>query len=283
MLRQSFQTPVLILKASRFEHEGKTWSTEWPLAEENGWQFFRLSDGNLAQDLIDKAKAQTTPDDPNLYEFSLAGHPMRLADIEELLGKTGWLRVSKVTVQAAGNIREELILTCFEDNSGKPVSPETAQRFFILPATKAAFDVAVGVEASDIGVKAIIAEREAGLVEDWKKHQLQNEKWLDEESEKLDAYADDLEKTAEAEIKELEAEIKDAKKALRTAADLSMKDKLKEKRRIKRLEGERDDKRLMIFQRRKEMRQDDNMLDEIAESTGQLTPALSIFSRSVGA
>ena len=64
-----------------------------------------------------------------------------------------------------------------------------------------------------------------------------------------------MEKT-EVEIKELEAEIKDAKKALRTAADLSMKDKLKEKRRIKRLEGELDDKRLMIFQRRKEIRQE---------------------------
>ena len=253
----------------QFEHEGKTWSTEWPLAEENGWQFFRLSDGNLAQELVDEAKARELPNDPHLYEFSLSGYPMRLADVEELQGKTGWLRVSKITVQAAGNVREELILTCFEDNSGKPVSPETAQRFFVLPATKAAFDVAVGVDyASDIGVKAIIAEREAGLVEGFREDiNKQNEQWLDEESEKLDAYADDLEKAAEAEIKELEAEIKDAKKALRTAADLSMKDKLAEKRRIKRLEGERDDKRLMIFQRRKEIRQEvDDMLDEIAES-----------------
>ena len=61
---------------------------------------------------------------------------MRLADVEELQGKTGWLRVSKITVQAAGNVREELILTCFEDVSGKAVSPETAQRLFMLPPKK---------------------------------------------------------------------------------------------------------------------------------------------------
>ena len=219
--------------------------------------------------MVDEAKARELPNDPHLYDFSLSGYPMRLADVEELQGKAGWLRVSKITVQAAGNMLEELILTCFEDVLGKPVSPETAQRFFMLPASRAAFDVAVGVDyASDTGVKAIIAEREADLVDGFREDiNKQNEQWLDEESEKLDAYADDLEKAAEAEIKELEAEIKDAKKALRTAADLSMKDKLAEKRRIKRLEGEQDDKRLMIFQRRKEIRQEvDDMLDEIAES-----------------
>ena len=51
----------------QFEHEGKTWSTEWPLAEENGWQFFRLSDGNLAQELVDEAKARELPKEPHTY------------------------------------------------------------------------------------------------------------------------------------------------------------------------------------------------------------------------
>ena len=107
----------------------------------------------------------------------------------------------------------------------------------------------------------------------------QNEKWLDEESEKLDAYADDLEKAAEAEIKELEGEIKDAKKALRTATELSMKEKLAEKRKIKNMEEERDNKRLAIFQRRKEIRQEvDDMLDEIADSLDNEAELTHLFT-----
>ena len=56
---------------------------EWPLAEENGWQFFRLSDGNLAQDLVDEAKSRELPKEPHTYQFSLSGYPMRLADVED--------------------------------------------------------------------------------------------------------------------------------------------------------------------------------------------------------
>ena len=35
-----------------FTYRGETWTTGWPLADEMRWQFFRLSDGNLAQELV---------------------------------------------------------------------------------------------------------------------------------------------------------------------------------------------------------------------------------------
>lgn len=55
--------------------------------------------------------------------------------------------------------------------------------------------------------------------------------WLEEEGEKLDAYADDLERAFEADVKAMDIEIKAAKKALR-GSNLAMNDKLAEKRRI---------------------------------------------------
>ena len=88
-----------------------------------------------------------------------------------------------------------------------------------------------------------------------------------------------MEKAAEAEIKELEGEIKEAKKALRTATELSMKEKLAEKRKIKNMEADRDDKRLAIFQRRKEIRQEvDDMLDEIADSLDNEAELTHLFT-----
>jgi len=44
-----------------FTHNGETWTTGWPLADEQNWKFFRLSDGNLARELVDRAKGRTLP------------------------------------------------------------------------------------------------------------------------------------------------------------------------------------------------------------------------------
>ena len=43
----------------RFDWQGQTYTTEWPYADEQGWQFFRLADGTLARELVDAAKAPT--------------------------------------------------------------------------------------------------------------------------------------------------------------------------------------------------------------------------------
>jgi hypothetical protein len=38
-----------------FEHAGETWTTGWPLADDMGWRFFRLSDDTLASELVGRA------------------------------------------------------------------------------------------------------------------------------------------------------------------------------------------------------------------------------------
>ncbi len=43
----------------RFDHEGTTWTTEWPIADELNWQFFRLSEGSLAAQLAETARGRT--------------------------------------------------------------------------------------------------------------------------------------------------------------------------------------------------------------------------------
>ena len=32
----------------RFDYDGKTWTTEWPMADDHGWQFFRVAEDTLA-------------------------------------------------------------------------------------------------------------------------------------------------------------------------------------------------------------------------------------------
>lgn len=244
--------------SQRFDFGGETYTTEWPIADELRWQFYRLSDGNLASELTARAKDRTLP--AATITFDHSAYPQQLADVARLEGQSGWLKVQKVTVQSRASEQEHLIVACLTDG-GDIVPTETAERLFLVPGDAAALGEASPPEArlNDIAVEAL-----TGILGDIER---QNAEWLEEETEKLDAYADDLEQAAEAEIKEMEAEIKAAKKALRSNAGIAMADKLAETRRIKRLENDRDDKRLAIFERRRAIRADiDAMLDEIAAS-----------------
>ncbi|MEE4209752.1 MAG: SNF2-related protein [Parvularcula sp.] len=243
--------------SQRFDHDGRTFTTEWPIADEQRWQFFRLTDDNLATTLVERAKSRALP--TAQLTFDLNAYPMQLADVRRLAGQSGWLKVQKVTVQSRAE-QEHLIVACVTDG-GETVDPETAARLFLVPGEASALAEA---NAPDAALNTIAHGALTAILGDIER---QNAEWLEEETEKLDAYADDLEQAAEAEIKELEAEIKAAKKALRAQTGMAMADKLTENRRIKRLEGDRDDKRLAIFERRRAIRAEiDAMLDEIAAS-----------------
>lgn len=255
----------------RFDYQGKTYTTEWPLADENGWQFFRLADGNLAQHVVDQAKARDL--EMKLIRFDHSAYPNLLSDVANLVGKSGWMKVSKITISTPQSDREELIAACITDD-GTHIYPETVDRMFYVPAqSEDAFSADALPEALGELESTLKANIISGVQE-------QNAIWLDAETDKLDAYADDLEKAAEAEIKELDDEIKTARKQLRSNTALPMEEKLKEKRRIKRLEDKRDDMKLETFERRKNIRREVNdMLDDIAnslETEPVITPVLTI-------
>ncbi len=242
----------------RFDYEGLTYTTEWPKADEEGWQFFRLADGNLAEHVVLQAKDRELG--VRHIKFDHSAYPLQLADVAALVGKAGWLRVSRLTVHTPQSDREHLVAACIADD-GTTIHEETVDRLFLVPA--AANDEA-GQPPPDDELKSKEASLCAEVVASV---QSQNATWLDAETDKLDAYADDLEKAAEAEVKDLDDEIKAARKALRANAALSMEDKLKEKRRIQKLEDKRDEMKLGTFERRKKIRGEVNdMLDDIAKS-----------------
>ena len=137
----------------------------------------------------------------------------------------------------------------------------------IVPAE----DVGIATGAPSANLTKIESTRRQSLLE---LAEQENAEWLDEENEKLDAYADDLEKAFELEVKSLDAEIKQAKKALR-GSGLPMSEKLTEKRRIGSLEGKRDKMKAEFFDRRAQIRAEvESMLDRIQESL-KMEPSLN--------
>ncbi len=250
----------------RFDYRGETYTTEWPLADENGWKFFRLMEGTLATSLVASAKERRF-DAPSCLRFNLAAYPGgRLADVEQLRGKAGWARVGKLHIATPKITREHLVFSVVTDD-GATIPAETFERLFHVPAKNEPVDGGVPEKQ----LKTAEAERRKALLEEAEQ---QNAEWLDLESEKLDGYAADLERAFETEVKAVESEIRDAKKAMR-GSTLTMAEKLAEKRRISGLEGKRDKLKAEFFDRRATIRAEvEAMLDQIQESL-KLEPVLT--------
>lgn len=251
-----------------FEHDGAIWTTGWSLADERGWQFFRLADGNLAHELAARAKARPLPVaevrfDYGAYQKSGGG---RLTDLEPLIAHSGWLRAAKLSLRQAGRTVEHIIAAAHTD-SGETLDQKTVERLFLLPGTSVAVD---GAPPDDLDAReAQIRQSLLTLAGQ------ENDRWLGEETEKLDRFADDLEVAAEEEIKRLEREVRERRKALRAASGLTAQQKIDEQRAIKRIEAQIDDRKLETYQRRKAIRAEvEGILDQL-QADLRLQPEVS--------
>jgi hypothetical protein len=260
----------------RFDYDGLTYTTEWPLADERNWQFFRLAEGTLARQIVDAARTRSNSATSMRFDygaFRAQGNP-RLSKVEKLIGHSGWLQVSLMTLAAADpsfGDRQRLLTAAIFDGSGERIDHATIDDLFLLPAADLG---RWNGEFPEDRITAIDAEARAEIITSAERESRQ---WLDEETEKLDAYADDLEKAADVRIKELNEEAKAAKKALRGNNSISLDEKIKEERRIKALQAEADELKLTMFQRRRAIRAEvDQKLDAMAEAL-KVQPTVTPF------
>ena len=256
-----------------FNYKGKTWTTEWPIADENNWKFFRLTDENLASDIVGKCKARDFRRSTFVLTFHPKNYPFagQLADVINLTGQSGWLRVSKARIDTPEAVREKMILSCIAD-SGELIESETADRLFLIPSDEP--EKFLGNIDSTLLDKA-----EQGQFKHFTSEiDRQNGLWLEQEESRLNAYAKDLEVEIDIRIKEIDSEIREQTKK-RRAPGITMEEKLTMSRAIKKLEGDRDDLALNKYERRRDIRrQVDSMLDQLAEGLNQKPDIREIFT-----
>ncbi|WP_421789896.1 SNF2-related protein [Hyphobacterium sp.] len=263
----------------RFEYNNKVYTTQWPIADENDWQFFRLSDGNLASEVVDRAKGYDLTNQPAHITFLPDQYPFagQIVDVKNLKGRSGWMLAAKARIDTPNAVREEMITACITDD-GEEVQADTADRMFWVPAK---------------GSKPAEGARPMQLLQSVRDQQFQkfsdqvnaeNAVWLEEEEMRLDEYAQDLETEFKARIKDVEEEIKELKKQ-RRAAGLPMEEKLALGKQIKKKEGERDDLVLSQYDQRRKIRQQvEEMLDDVADGLNRkpIMQDLFVIRWSVG-
>ena len=208
---------------------------------------------------MDAARARRLP--AATLRFDLDGYSSgRLSDVEALRGQAGWLRVTRLTVKAAGETATHLLLAAITD-AGQAVPEPTLDRLFLVPAAQWP---ETEIEPPDAALEQAASALRDGRL---KQAEAANGAWMELETGKLDAYAADMERAADAEIKALEAEVRARRKALRVAGDIPVTAKIEEQRAIKKLDARRDELMLTRFERKRTLQRDiEDILDQVQAS-----------------
>ncbi len=248
----------------RFDYEGRTYTTEWPLADDRGWNFFRLADGRLADELVERAKARDLTAADVVFDYD--AYDGNLGDVAALRGSGGWMTVARLTLNTPARTFDELIVAALTDD-GSPVEAETAERMMQLPATVTGD--APGA-APDAGLATVLEDRQTALVAH---AQERLGSFLEEEEERLDNWREDARVSYDAQIKTLTRDAKEKTKLSRAVQNLQEKVELQ--REASALKRQADDLHHQLYTRLKEIDDErERMLDDIADKLS-LTPEMT--------
>jgi ERCC4-related helicase len=205
---------------------------DWKEAEKNGDTFYR-QDHPLAVYVLQQAIARELPTAALRLEY--ARHGQVVSILKPYVGASGWLELSKLTVESL-DVEEFLIFAARADDE-RALDDETCRKLMLLPAVEEGPTKDAAPDLSAI----LEAEMKSRL----KQVEERNGKFFDEEVLKLDGWSDDLKQGLEREIKDLDRQIREFRKTSAMAA--ALKDKLEAQKGLKSLETERNRKRRELF------------------------------------
>jgi len=163
----------------------------------------------------------------------------RVSVLEPLVGQSGWLRLSLLTVTSLDQVEDHLIWSAIGE-SGHRVDDHVASRLLALPGrvgtrvspppSVAAHLESAAQERQNV-IRRIISERNAGFFE--------------AEVDKLDGWAEDLKLGLEREIKDLDRQLREVRRA--AAMTVTLEEKVEGQKQIRGLERLRSTKRKSLF------------------------------------
>jgi adenine-specific DNA-methyltransferase len=207
------------------------YNLDWKAAETADEHFYR-QDHPLALRLIDQAIARKLPIAEVTFDYT--NHYSKISVIEPLIGQSGWLEVSKLSVSAV-EVDEFLIFAALTDHK-QILDEEICRKLLSLPA-------AVGQQTT--GSPNLADLRETEIATRMGEIDSRNTRFFDEEVLKLDRWSEDLKLSLEHEIKELDKEIRELRRTAALAQ--SLQDKLNHQKQLRDLERRRTTKRRELF------------------------------------
>lgn len=183
--------------------------------------------------------------------FDYDAYGTQISTLKAYRGKTGWLTLKLVSVEALGNEEQHLVVAA-STSDGDTLAEDDPEKLLRLPArshSAGLFSAADATLVEDVEARKIALLREINQ---------RNLGYFDQEVQKLDAWADDLKLGLEQEIKAIDAEIKEVRRTAATSPTLE--EKLTHQKHQRELEGKRSKLRRELFARQDEVEEQRNDL-----------------------
>lgn len=202
-------------------------------ANVSGAFLYRLSHP-LGEHVLAQGKSATTP--PADVTFDITGHPTRIAAVEALKGRSGWLMLQQLTIDSFE--REEHLLFSAFDDAGRPLDQETCEKLFRCSGSVHSLNSGPALPEQQLGREA---ERHASATV--ARALERGNALFNAERERLERWAEDMVLGAEKELADTKAQIKalnrQARLATTTEEQHSIQTKLKELEREQRRQRQR--------------------------------------------
>jgi superfamily II DNA/RNA helicase len=207
------------------------YNLNWKQAEARGEHFYR-QDHPLAVQLIERAISRNLP--PAEVTLDYSGYESKISLLEPLLGRSGWLELSRLSVEALST--DEFLIFAAQTDTGQVLDEEICAKMLLMPGK-------LGVLRSE--VPDLSGLRQAEVQAKLDSIDKRNGEFFDEEVLKLDRWSEDLKQGLEREIKEIDKQIRETRRTAALAQ--SLHDKLAAQKVIKALEKTRSTKRRELF------------------------------------
>lgn len=190
---------------------------------------------------------------------------------ENLIGKSGWMHVEKVSIDSF-EAEDHLLISCFTEDSDI-VPTDIAERLLWLNASEGKDIIKIPSFVISQYNKNINEQR-GSIIEE---SSLRNQTFFDDEMDKLDTWADDMKLSLEREIKDLDAEIKLKKGEAKKLTALA--EKVAVQRKIKDLEAKRKQKRQNLFEAQDEVdNKKEKLISKVERMLDQKVEQISLFT-----
>jgi ERCC4-related helicase len=167
----------------------------------------------LAEAVIQQAKSRQLP--IAAIRFDYKQHEGRIVVLEPLLGSSGWMMISLLTVEALEQAEDHLLFSALLD-SGSPLEQEIASRILHLPGVAEPTKALPPLDQ----LRALQQKAESDLLA---AISTRNARFFDAEVTKLDGWADDQIASSEKALKDIKKRLRDLRNACTKCTDLAEK------------------------------------------------------------
>ena len=209
---------------------------------------------------------------PAAVTFDVSGYGARLAAVEPLRGRSGWLILQKLAIESLGT-EDHLLFSGFDD-AGAALDQETLEKLFHcdLATGTAPVPAELALSVSDRLTREARRHAEATLSSSLER----NNTFFREERDKLEKWADDALAGAERSLSDTKEQIKVLTRQARTAPNLEEQQTIQQK--IADLEKKKRRQRQQIFDVEDEIiGRRDRMIGDLEKRLAQKTSSTPLF------